>query len=221
MIDIKKKNLLIFGSPGTGKGTQSALLVSQFGLSHISTGDLFRSAIQNKTALGIKARTYMDQGKLVPDYIVIDLIREVLGVLPDAQGFVLDGFPRTVVQAEALDHLLNELKRQLDRVLFLKVDKDVLLERLAGRRVAEKSGHVYHIKFKPPQRPGICDKTGEKLIHRRDDKEEVIRERLAAYFQQTVPIIDFYRKKQILTEINGEGKPEDVFLQIQKALNRT
>lgn len=219
MSNIEGKNIIIFGAPGSGKGTQSAFLISRFGLRHISTGDLFRSAIQNKTPLGVKARSYMDRGKLVPDSIVMGMVKEVLDVLPDFQGFILDGVPRTLIQAQDLKKIMDKLGRHLHKVLYLKLEKNLLMKRLTGRRVAEKSGHVYHIQFHPPRQSDICDKTGEKLIQRKDDQEEVVKERLSAYFRQTVPVLDFYRDQNILEEIEGEGAPEEIFLQIQKSLN--
>ncbi|MYE07166.1 MAG: nucleoside monophosphate kinase, partial [Oligoflexia bacterium] len=173
-------NLLLFGAPGTGKGTQSSYLVSYYKLIHISTGDLFRKALQENTNLGMQARSYMDRGDLVPDSIVIALIEEVLSPcsariksfgddgsadksvdMESHKGFILDGFPRTLAQADSLDSLLDKLKLNLDAVLYLNVPESVLVERIVGRRVAEKSGYVYHIKFKPPLKAGICDKSGE------------------------------------------------------------
>ena len=223
-------NLLLFGAPGTGKGTQSSYLTISYKLRHISTGNLFRKALQEKTELGLKAQSYMDQGKLVPDSIVIGLIKEVLTDSSSElsneeeiekksyQGFILDGFPRTLVQAQSLDALLIDMDLQLDKVLYLKVPEDVLIERIVGRRVAEKSGHVYHIKFNPPKKEGVCDKTGEKLIHRNDDKKEVVKQRLKAYYEQTAPLIKYYYKKNILFELDGCGSPEEVFSRIQKEL---
>ena len=213
-------NLLLFGAPGTGKGTQSAFLISKYKIRHISTGDLFRKALREKTSLGLQAMSYMDQGKLVPDSVVVALIREVLVDFSKKkkQGFILDGFPRTLVQAIALESLLNDLKLQLDKVLYLNVPTVVLIERIVGRRVAEKSGCVYHIKFNPPQIEGVCDKSGEKLIHRNDDRREVVMQRLKAYREETAPLIEYYRKKNILFELDGNDSPEKVFLLIQKVL---
>ncbi len=230
-------NLLLFGAPGTGKGTQSAFLTSHYKLCHISTGDLFRKALNEKTSLGLKAESYMCQGKLVPDSIVISLIKEVL-VNPRKnikktdqnteknicfetkffRGFILDGFPRTLAQAESLDSLLRGLKLNLDKVLLLNVPESILIERITGRRVAKKSGRVYHIKFSPPKKDAVCDTTGEPLIHRKDDKEEVIKARLKTYHKQTFPLIEYYRKKNILCELDGCGSPKEVFLRIQKKL---
>ena len=209
-------NLLLFGSPGTGKGTQSSFLISQYKLHHISTGDLFRKALGEKTPLGLKAQSYMDRGELVPDSIVIALIEEVLANIKF--GFILDGFPRTLAQAEALDSLLKNITLGLDKVLYLNVPESILIERIVGRRVAEKSGHVYHIRFSPPLKEGICDKSGEKLIHRNDDREEVVKQRLKAYREQTEPLIDYYREKNILFEIDGCGSPEKVFARLQSVL---
>ena len=261
-------NLLLFGAPGTGKGTQAGFLVSRYKLCHISTGDLFRRALKDKTALGLKAISYMDQGKLVPDSIVIALVKEVLTALPVApnrscsgdsilsglkaeqksfgktvqgqrqsggkaekskavdqgesapgsKGFILDGFPRTLKQAEALQSMLNDLQLKLDRVLYLNAPTEVLVERVTGRRVAENSGRVYHIKFNPPRVEGICDLSGEKLKHRSDDKAEVVTERLKTYFEQTAPLIEYYRKQNLLSEVEGIDLPKKVFSRIQGLL---
>jgi len=225
-------NLLLFGAPGTGKGTQASFLVSHYSLYHISTGDLFRKA--KGTDLGKKAKSYMDNGDLVPDSIVIALIKQELSKLfslsvsnddklqkisqgnniQSSQGFILDGFPRTLVQAEALDEMLNDLNLVLDKVLYVTVPEKILLERIVGRRVAEKSGHVYHIKFKPPMKPGVCDKTQEKLIHRSDDKEDVVKKRLENYYKQTAPLIQYYHSRRILFEIDGCGASKEVFSRI-------
>ena len=234
----KNMNLLLFGAPGTGKGTQSSYLISHYNLIHISTGDLFRKALREKTELGLQAQSYMDRGDLVPDSIVISLIREVLFPLSDRiknfdsngsaepsvdiksqKGFILDGFPRTLAQAESLDSLLDKLNLSLDAVLYLKVLESVLFERIVGRRVAEKSGYVYHVKFKPPREEGICDKSGETLIHRNDDKEDIVKQRLKAYWKQTMPLIEYYRKKDILFELDGSGSPEEVFSRIKTVVS--
>ena len=208
-------NLLLFGAPGTGKGTQSTFLISHYQLFHISTGDLFRKALREKTPLGLKAQSYMDRGELVPDSVVIALIEQVLVDVKSYKGFILDGFPRTLAQAESLASLLSNMSLSLDKVLYLNVPEEILVERIVGRRVAEKSGHVYHIKFNPPKKEGICDKSGEKLIHRNDDKEEVVTQRLKAYKEQTAPLIEYYRKKNILFELDGCGSPAEVFSRIQ------
>ena len=252
-------NLLLFGAPGTGKGTQSTFLISHYNLYHISTGDLLRKALRDKTPLGLKALSYMDRGALVPDSVVISLIEKVLAALSlyekkkstmnldahpsgkqsvvnlDAhprkkgqecseekvyRGFILDGFPRTLAQEKALGALLKTLGLKLNRVVYLNVPDEVLVERIAGRRVAEKSGCVYHVKFNPPRREGICDKSGEKLVHRNDDKEGVVKQRLQAYYRQTAPLIECYRKRNILLELDGGGSPKEIFSRIQTALDR-
>ncbi len=213
-------NILLFGAPGTGKGTQSAFLVSRMNFFHISTGDLFRSALSKKTTLGLKAQSYMDKGQLVPDQIVIGLIREKLSCLPNDQSIVLDGFPRTLVQAEALDDLFLSMNKTLDKVLYLNMPMEQLVKRLSGRRVAEKSGRVYHIKFKPPKVENICDETGEKLLHRRDDQPSVVQERLKTYIKQTAPLIEYYKKKNILFELETMGSPEEVFSRIYELVKK-
>ena len=212
-------NLLLFGAPGSGKGAQSALLKRHYGFHHISTGDLFRKA--KGTPLGLRAQDYMNQGKLVPDSIVIDMIKEELNqtcFARKATGLILDGFPRTLAQATALDSFLQDLKMPLYKVLYLKVPEKVLIQRLTGRRVAEKSGFVYHIHFHPPKKKDICDKTGERLIQRKDDTKEVVQERLKSYHQQTQPLLEYYLKKNLLLELKGDDSLEKVFSQIQRAL---
>ena len=218
-------NLLLFGAPGAGKGTQSALLKNHYHLRHISTGDLFRKA--KGSALGLRAQTYMNRGELVPDSIVIDMIKKDLNrentnpisIKNPESGFILDGFPRTHAQATALDSLLHTLNMKLDHVLYLQVPENILIKRITGRRVAEKSGLVYHIDFYPPKKENICDKTGEKLIQRKDDTEDLVRERLKNYHRQTAPLIEYYRKQNLLLTVQGAGSSEEVFLQIQKSLN--
>ena len=218
-------NLLLFGAPGTGKGTQAELLVSTYRLCLISTGNLLRSAIQQKSALGIKALSYMDKGQLVPDSLVINLIKKKVEVLKSKdtkatqKGLILDGFPRTLAQAKALDILFKDLKCKLSAVFYLKVPNKILIERITGRRLAKKSGLVYHIKFRPPKNPGFCDKTGEKLIQRSDDSENVAQKRLQTYEQATYPLIDYYRQKNLLHTLNGEGSVTQVFSRIKKVLS--
>ena len=220
-----KLNFLLFGPPGSGKGTQSDLLVKHFKLYHISTGELFRKALKEKTPLGLKAQVYMDTGHLVPDSLVIDLLERALVAwlsqdkAKKEKGFVLDGFPRTLPQARALRAILKKIRLGLYKVLYLDVPEKVLTERLTGRRVAEKSGLVYHLKFKPPKKANICDHTGEKLIQRRDDTEALVKERLKTYHQQTAPVMEYYQSKNLLLKLNGDGLPEQVFSQIQANLD--
>ena len=220
-------NLLLFGPPGSGKGTQSALLVKHFNLNHISTGDMFRKALKEKTTLGLKAKTYIDQGRLVPDSLVIDMLEVALlnflnrcSQKPSLkeQGFLLDGFPRTLPQAKALAGLLKKINLKLFKILYLNVPEEDLTKRLTGRRVAEKSGQVYHIIFNPPKKKNTCDKTGEKLIQRKDDTQRVVKQRLKTYYQETAPLIEYYKKQNLLFTIKGRGSPKEVFLEIQSVL---
>ncbi len=213
-------NLIFFGPPGAGKGTQSALLIERFGMKHISTGDLFRAAIKNETKLGKEAKGYLDAGKLVPDSITIGLMEEVLQTL-GGKGFILDGFPRTVVQAEALEKLLAGLHLKIDKSVFLEVPLNLLLGRLTGRRVCKNCGTTYHIESKPTAKEGVCDSCGGPVIQRPDDKEEVIRTRLEAYETSTKPLKEYYRAKGPFTVIDGTGSSEEVFARIDKALKIT
>ncbi len=211
-------NIILFGPPGAGKGTQSAFLVEQFKMAHISTGNLLRAAVSEKTALGVKAKSFMDSGKLVPDEIVIGLVEDVLQQI-GTQGFILDGFPRTAPQADALEVLFKKLNIELKKVVFLEVAKPILLKRLTGRRVCEKCGAVYHMENNRPKVDGQCDKCGSKLVHRSDDTENVISQRLVAYETSTSPVKDFYKKRGLLVEIDGAGEALEVFERIKKSLN--
>lgn len=210
-------NLILFGPPGAGKGTQSSLLIERRGMKQISTGDLFRAAIKNGTALGKEAKSYMDAGKLVPDSVTIGLVDEELGRL-NGKSFILDGFPRNVAQAEALEGLLKNKGIKVDRVVFLEVPLNMLLGRLTGRRVCKSCGAVYHVESKPSHTTGVCDACGGEVIQRPDDKEEVIRTRLEAYEQSTRPLKDYYRSKGPYVEVDGLGSSEEVFTRITKVL---
>ncbi len=212
-------NLILFGAPGSGKGTQSALLVEKNTYRHFSTGDLFRAAIKNQTELGKLAKRFMDQGQLVPDEITIGLIREVLKKLKKNESFILDGFPRNSTQAEALNELLTQLSLKLDMAVFLEVDKKLLINRLTGRRVCKNCGAVYHIETKPPQKEGICDVCGGQVIQRPDDKEDVIENRLNIYEDNTAPLKDYYRKKGLYIEVDGTGGQDQVYQRISKVLD--
>jgi adenylate kinase len=210
-------SLILFGPPGAGKGTQSSLLIERRGMKQISTGDLFRAAIKNGTPLGREAKSYLDAGKLVPDSVTIGLVEEELGRL-NGQGFILDGFPRNVAQAEALERLLKAKNLKVDRVIFLEVPMSMLLGRLTGRRVCKTCGAVYHVETKPSKTSGICDVCGGEVIQRPDDKEEVIRTRLEAYDQSTRPLKDYYRSKGPYVEVDGTGTSEEVFARVTKVL---
>lgn len=210
-------NLLLFGAPGAGKGTQSSLLVDKLDMVHISTGDLFRNAIKNQTTLGREAKKYMDKGELVPDAIVIGMVEEELKRL-EGRSFILDGFPRTVPQAQALENLLVRHNTKADKVIFLEVPNGVLVERLAGRRVCKNCGAVYHVSSRPTQADGVCDVCGGSVVQRDDDKEEAIKKRLQVYSDTTKPLKEFYREQNKLVELDGTGTADEVFGRIQAAL---
>lgn len=210
-------NLILFGPPGAGKGTQSELLIDRLKMKHISTGNLFRDAIRNGTALGREAKGFLDSGKLVPDSVTIGLVAEELGKL-GGQDFILDGFPRNVVQAEALETLLKSKGLSVGKSLFIEVPIEMLLGRLTGRRVCKSCGAVYHVQTKPPKREGICDTCGGEVVQRPDDCEEVIRTRLEAYDHSTRPLRDYYKSHGPYGEVSGVGSAEDVYGRIIKAL---
>ncbi len=211
-------NLLLFGPPGAGKGTQSALLKNKLGVGHISTGDLFRKAMKLGTTLGTQARQYIDGGQLVPDSITIALVREELASL--RSGFVLDGFPRTLEQAKALSTMLAELGQSLDAVISLVVPVSVLIGRLAGRRVCRSCGAVYHVADKKPTKAGICDQCGGELYQRSDDNETVVGQRLRAYEESTKPLEEYYRTAALLIEIDGLGAADEIFDRIVKSFSK-
>jgi adenylate kinase len=211
--------LIIFmGPPGAGKGTQAERIVSEFGIPHISTGDMFRAAIKEGTPLGLEAKSYMDQGKLVPDDVTIGIVRERLSKPDTKQGALMDGFPRTVAQAEALDRMVQELGTKIDHVINLEVDRDQLLARLTGRRVCKSCGATYHVVFNPPAKDGICDKCGGELYQRADDTAETVATRLDVYFKQTAPLLEYYAGKGVLRSVNGEAGIEDVYREISEIL---
>ena len=210
-------NLILFGPPGAGKGTQSALLIERLKMKQISTGDLFRAAIKNKTKLGQEAQGFLDAGQLVPDAVTISLVEEVLKSL-SGQSFVLDGFPRNVNQASALELLLTKLGLQIEKTIFLEVSMALLLGRLTGRRVCKNCGATYHIESKPPLKAGICDVCDGEVVQRPDDKEAVIRTRLEAYETSTRPLKDYYKAKGPYVEVDGVGSSEEVFERITKAM---
>ncbi|WP_062050743.1 adenylate kinase [Bacillus sp. JCM 19034] len=211
-------NLILMGLPGAGKGTQAERIVEKYQIPHISTGDMFRAAIKNETALGLEAKSFIDKGELVPDEVTIGIVRERLSE-PDCQkGFLLDGFPRTVAQAEALEQILNSMDRKIDFVLNVDVPVALLLERLTGRRVSPTSGRTYHVLFNPPKVEGKCDVDGSDLIQRDDDKPETVKKRLEVNQQQAKPLYDFYSEKGYLKNINGDQDIDDVFADIDALL---
>ncbi len=195
---------ILFGPPGVGKGTQAKILSEKHHLAHISTGDMLRASIKQGTPLGLKAKSYIDDGQLVPDDVIIGMIEEFISDVTNREnGFILDGFPRTVSQAEALNHLLIQYDCPIDRVISLTAPDEEIIPRLSGRRVAPNSGKVYHIKYNPPKVDGKCDETGEDLIQRDDDKEETIKKRLQVYKDSTEPVLAFYQNQDLVSEING------------------
>ncbi len=206
-------NLVFLGPPGVGKGTYAKELSKRYNIPHISTGDIFREEIRKGTELGKKVKSYVERGELVPDEIVIEVVRKRLSQDDCKRGFILDGFPRTINQAIALDSIVK-----VDLVFNFVAPKSVIIERLSGRRICQKCGAIYHIKFNPPKRPGICDKCGGPLYQREDDKPEVIEERLRVYEKQTAPIVDYYRKKGILVEVDASRNMEEVIKDCEQIL---
>lgn len=210
--------LVFLGPPGAGKGTQARYLEQSYGACQIATGDILRKAVQEATPLGKKAKQYIDKGELVPDEVVIDLVAERLGADDCRKGFVLDGFPRTIAQAEGLERVLRELGSDLDCVLSLRVPNGVIVQRLTGRRTCKGCGALYHVTFGPPRQKDICDRCGGALFQREDDREETIRARLRVYDSQTAPLIDYYRKRGLLREIDGVGSVEEIRGRVLEAL---
>ncbi|RDW21850.1 adenylate kinase [Oceanobacillus arenosus] len=211
-------NLILMGLPGAGKGTQAEKINDKYNIPHISTGDMFRLSIKEGTDLGKKAKEYMDRGDLVPDEVTIGIVKERLSKDDCKNGFLLDGFPRTIAQAEALQELLSDLGESIDYVLHVDVPEEKLVERLTGRRICPTCGTAYHIEFNPPKVEGICDKDGSQLIQRDDDKAETVKRRLAVNIEQTKPLLDFYQDKGYLVTVNGNQGIDDVFKDIQEKL---
>ncbi len=213
-------NIIFLGPPGAGKGTQAKILVEKYGIPQISTGDMLREHVAKGTELGLKAKEYMEKGQLVPDEIILSMVKERLSQ-PDAQkGFILDGFPRTVAQAEALDKMLDEMGKKIEFVLALIVPDEELVTRLTGRRTCKNCGMMYHIKFKPPKVEGKCDACGGELYQRPDDNEETVRNRLKVYHQQTAPLIEYYKNKGVLFEVDGNKSIEEITQQLINILEK-
>ncbi|WP_026583679.1 adenylate kinase [Bacillus sp. J33] len=204
-------NLVLMGLPGAGKGTQAEKIVQKYGIPHISTGDMFRAAIKDETELGLKAKSFMDKGELVPDEVTIGIVRERLSKDDCEKGFLLDGFPRTVAQADALESILSDLNKKIDYVINIDVDQSILMERLTGRRICKDCGATYHLVFNPPAKDGVCDRCGGELYQRADDNEATVQNRLDVNIKQTKPLLDFYETKGYLRNIDGQQDINKVF----------
>ena len=210
--------LLIMGPPGAGKGTQASLIKENFNLAHISTGEMFREAMNEKTPLGIEAKSYMDKGELVPDSITVGLVKERISKEDCNNGFLLDGFPRTISQAKFLDEILKELDIAIDAVINIVVDKSAMVNRIVGRRICPKCGAGYHIDTIKPKKDGICDVCGTALIQRKDDNEETVLNRLSIYEEKTKPLLDYYQEQDLVIDIDGMGDIQDIFKNVANVL---
>lgn len=211
-------NIVLMGLPGAGKGTQADKIIEKYDIPHISTGDMFRAAIKNGTELGLKAKSFMDKGALVPDEVTIGIVRERLSQPDCDQGFLLDGFPRTTGQAEALDGILADLGKKVEYAINIEVEKEELVKRLTGRRICKVCGSSYHLVFNPPKEEGKCDKDSGELYQRADDNPETVTNRLEVNIKQSQPLLDFYDKKNVLTNINGQQDINVVFADIDALL---
>ena len=203
-------NIILMGLPGAGKGTQASEIVKKFPIQHISTGDMFRKAIKDETDLGKEAKSYMDRGELVPDEVTVGIVKERISEDDAKKGFLLDGFPRTIDQAESLSQIMSELDREIDAVINIEVPEEELMNRLTGRRICEKCGTTYHLVFNPPKVDGICDIDGGKLYQREDDNPETVSNRLSVNVKQSKPILEYYNNKGVLKNIDGSKDIDEV-----------
>ncbi len=218
MAEKMPRHIILLGAPGAGKGTQAAVLSQKLGIAHVASGDLFRQAQNSGTELGNLVKSYMERGELVPDEVVIKLILERIASPDCAKGFILDGFPRTLEQAEALEQALRENNSGIDKVVYIKVSKEELIRRLSGRLICRNCQAPYHVTDNPPRVPGKCDRCGGELYQRPDDAEETVRRRIEVYLNQTTPLIDYYANKGKLVEVNGEQNVEEVSKDLINAL---
>lgn len=210
--------IIMLGAPGAGKGTQAKKIAEKYQIPHISTGDIFRANIKNGTALGMEAKSYMDKGALVPDELTVRILLDRVAQEDCKNGYVLDGFPRTIPQAEVLEKELTKLGDKVDHAINVDVPDENIVRRMSGRRACLNCGATYHIEHVPPKKEGVCDKCGSELVLRDDDKEETVKKRLAVYHEQTQPLIDFYTERQVLKTVDGTKSTEDVFDSIVKIL---
>jgi adenylate kinase len=211
-------HLIFLGPPGAGKGTIAAEIKEVYGIAHISTGDILRENVKQGTPLGKLAERYMQAGDLVPDDTIVEMVENRLQEPDCSEGFILDGFPRTLPQAEALDRILEKLKTKVDAVILLEVDDETIVKRLSGRRVCPKCGAIYNVSFNPPKADSLCDHCGERVIQRNDDKGEVVRQRLAVYRERTAPLIDYYLRKEILKKVEAARGSDEVVAAIEESL---
>lgn len=210
--------IVLLGPPGAGKGTQAKTLSEALGVPHVSTGDLFRAHLKNQTELGKMAETYMSKGQLVPDDVTVGMLRERFQQEDCRKGAILDGFPRTIPQAEALDDLLSENGEALAAVIYVDLPSEVAVRRLSGRRTCKAQGHVYHVEYNPPKVAGVCDIDGSELVQREDDREETVKKRIEVYLEQTSPLIDYYEARGLLRRVNGDQPVEQVAEAMKAAL---
>lgn len=212
-------NIILMGLPGAGKGTQASEIVKKFPIPHISTGDMFRKAIKDETDLGKEAKSYMDRGELVPDEVTVGIVKERISEDDAKKGFLLDGFPRTIDQAESLSQIMSELDREIDAVINIEVPEEELMNRLTGRRICEQCGTTYHLVFNPPKVDGICDIDGGKLYQREDDNPETVSNRLSVNVKQSKPILEYYNNKGVLKNIDGSKDIDEVTKDVIDILN--